>query len=567
MNVLLADDDTDFRRLLSLIVDTDRSLTLVGAAADADEAVRLANDTQPDVALLDVGMPNGGGVKAALEIREVSPATQILALSGSGEREAVIRMLRAGAIAYLIKGATPSEIVRAIKDAASGKTTLAPEAAQELVGVLRRHFVNADRLEKQRAEDREHIESLLRGEGIAVVLQPIFNIVEESIVGYEALARFVIEPRMGPDVWFQRAEGVGLRAELELAVLSRALPLLASIPEHHYLSVNLSPDVLAATDTDFDSVAPAANRLVIELTEHAPVADYPALNRRLAELRAHGLRLAVDDAGAGFASLQHILQLSPEYIKLDVSLTRHIDQDSPRRALASSLITFASQINATIVAEGVETKEELDALRELGVSCAQGFYLARPAPFGGWTIPGVPPKRLSQLLWSVTDVARRARTCSEAVSGFAETLSSEFPLWRISVRMASGRDQLVVAAAWTKGESALVSGIGMSVVATSFPEVVRRDRPVGSADPAFQMSFVEQLVRAEGIRSWISIPLHDGNGSVIGLLSLSSKEPDIFGEATLGFFAQLGYAVESRLVGLVKGSETSGITSSNDHPD
>jgi EAL domain-containing protein (putative c-di-GMP-specific phosphodiesterase class I) len=215
-----------------------------------------------------------------------------------------------------------------------------------------------------------------------VVLQPIFNIRDDTVVGYEALARFDIEPRVGTDVWFTRAEAVGLRLELEHAVLRRVLPLLSAMPKETFLSVNLSPDALVSKDLDFGIKSHDAGQLVIELTEHARVSDYAALNRRLAELRATGLRVAVDDAGAGFASLQHILQLSPEFIKLDISLTRHIDQDSPRRALASALITFATHISATIIAEGVETKGELLALRELGVTCAQGFYLARPAPFG-----------------------------------------------------------------------------------------------------------------------------------------------------------------------------------------
>jgi EAL domain-containing protein (putative c-di-GMP-specific phosphodiesterase class I) len=119
---------------------------------------------------------------------------------------------------------------------------------------------------------------------------------------------------------------------------------------------------------------------VIEVTEHVPVEDYDALNAHLEGLRARGTRLAIDDAGAGFASLRHILLLHPDVIKLDVSLTRGVEDDIARRALASAFISFAAEIGATIVAEGIETRTQFETLRRLGVRYGQGWYLARPAP-------------------------------------------------------------------------------------------------------------------------------------------------------------------------------------------
>ena len=119
---------------------------------------------------------------------------------------------------------------------------------------------------------------------------------------------------------------------------------------------------------------------MIELTEHAVIDDYEALRPHIARLRAAGGRLAVDDAGAGFASLRHTLQLAPEFLKLDTSLTRGIDHDRGRRALAVGLIGFAGELGSEIIAEGIETREELDALRSLGVHRGQGLYLAAPGP-------------------------------------------------------------------------------------------------------------------------------------------------------------------------------------------
>jgi len=144
------------------------------------------------------------------------------------------------------------------------------------------------------------------------------------------------------------------------------------------LSVNASPEVVLTGRLNevFAGVDP--RRLILEITEHASIADYKELNEALQPLRVSGMRLAIDDAGAGYASLRHILWLNPEIIKLDMSITRDLDSDLARAALASALINFAKQVGSTVVAEGVETRGELFALRDLGVDAAQGYYLGQP---------------------------------------------------------------------------------------------------------------------------------------------------------------------------------------------
>jgi len=154
---------------------------------------------------------------------------------------------------------------------------------------------------------------------------------------------------------------------------------MPDVPIGAWMSVNVSPETAMSTRF-LDSVGPDAERLVIEITEHAPVDDYDTLNESLRAFRDQGGRLAVDDAGAGFSSLRHILRLVPDYIKLDGALTRGIDSDQTRRALGAALISFASEIGVPIIAEGIETQEEVDALRALKVSCGQGFFLGEPAP-------------------------------------------------------------------------------------------------------------------------------------------------------------------------------------------
>ncbi|MGH2694863.1 MAG: sensor domain-containing phosphodiesterase [Actinomycetota bacterium] len=231
---------------------------------------------------------------------------------------------------------------------------------------------------RHRADARERIRRVLAHGGPSMVVQPIFELKPRKVVGFEALARFNGSPERSPHLWFEEASRVGLALELETATVRAALKTLRELPPDTYLSVNLSPD--GATNrsiVELLSDAPA-ERLVIEVTEHAIVTDYDALNESLKHARDRGTRIAVDDAGAGYASMRHILRLKPECIKLDIGLTRGIDGDPIRRALASSLITFADEIGASIVAEGIESEDEVNALRELGVAYGQGYHLGRP---------------------------------------------------------------------------------------------------------------------------------------------------------------------------------------------
>jgi EAL domain-containing protein (putative c-di-GMP-specific phosphodiesterase class I) len=211
-----------------------------------------------------------------------------------------------------------------------------------------------------------------------VLFQPIVDLITGAPVGVEALARFPGNPSVTPDRWFADAAAVGMGAELEIAAIDRALGALDLIPDAVYVSVNVSPSTIVGPHLRRVLRGRPLDRIVFEVTEHAEVTDYPELNSVLKPLRRRGLRLAVDDAGAGFASLRHILRMTPDIIKLDRSLVRGIDRDAVLRALSYSIAAFASATDAAVVAEGVETETELDALRFLGVAYGQGFHLCRP---------------------------------------------------------------------------------------------------------------------------------------------------------------------------------------------
>jgi EAL domain-containing protein (putative c-di-GMP-specific phosphodiesterase class I) len=142
----------------------------------------------------------------------------------------------------------------------------------------------------------------------------------------------------------------------------------------------VSPRVLGARSLQRMLADRDGSSVVLEITEHAKIDDYRRMNRAVERIRANGVRLAIDDAGAGFASLRHILRLAPDIIKLDGSLIAGIDRDGAQQALAAGLISFAERIGATVIAEGIERPEQLEMLASLGVGHGQGYHLARPGP-------------------------------------------------------------------------------------------------------------------------------------------------------------------------------------------
>jgi EAL domain-containing protein (putative c-di-GMP-specific phosphodiesterase class I) len=198
--------------------------------------------------------------------------------------------------------------------------------------------------------------------------------------GVEALARFTVPPHRGPALWFSEAWELGLGIELDLVVARVALSRLVRVPTGAYLSLNLSPVTLVSPE--FRSILSEidARRLVVEVTETAPIEDIRGVDACLRALRAEGGRLAVDDAGAGYSGLQRILRLGPEFIKLDMLITRDVDRDPARRALARALVSFSDEVGAVLVAEGIESAAEAGVLRDLGVRYGQGYYLGRPGP-------------------------------------------------------------------------------------------------------------------------------------------------------------------------------------------
>jgi EAL domain-containing protein (putative c-di-GMP-specific phosphodiesterase class I) len=241
------------------------------------------------------------------------------------------------------------------------------------------------------------IDAVIRDESLTIAVQPIVEVHSGTVLGYEALSRFTAKPLQGPYLWFEDAERVGRRTELELLALRKALDQLAFIPEDCYLSLNASPGtIVSGLLPDVLCVAPL-DRLILEVTEEHPIKSYERFGEALRPLRQAGLRLAIDDVGAGFASLKHILRLSPHIVKLDHSLTHAVIPSRSARALAAALTGFAIETGTTVLAEGIETQDQLDLLMALGVSLGQGFLLGRPGPPPGMSSNGRGPAPVPDL--------------------------------------------------------------------------------------------------------------------------------------------------------------------------
>ena len=379
IRVLIADDQKGVREALADLIEASDGMTVAAVAADADEAIAAAVRVRPGIALVDVRMP-GGGPKATRGILKGCPHTRVLALSASGSRDTVLEMLQAGAAGYLVKGILPSEVIAGIRHVAVGETPLSAEVAGGVIDRVRAQL-DAENQEHQRQQELlEQLTLALDSDGLDMVYQPIFDLETRQVVGVESLARFSLEPKRPPNEWFETAADLGLATRLELTAVSRAIARRSQLPPGVFMAVNLSPEALMSPELVGVIPQGFADQLVIELTEHTPVLDYQALGLAFAPLRASGAALAIDDAGAGFASLRHILELAPQFIKLDISITQKIEHERVALALAVALTSFAGAIEAKIIAEGIETASQLEALRSLGIRLGQGYHLAMPGP-------------------------------------------------------------------------------------------------------------------------------------------------------------------------------------------
>jgi EAL domain-containing protein (putative c-di-GMP-specific phosphodiesterase class I)/DNA-binding response OmpR family regulator len=252
------------------------------------------------------------------------------------------------------------------------------DATDYLVAVLRPAVERADTANASITR----IQSLIANAEFDIHLQPIVRLQDDQLIAVEALTRF--PSGMRPDVQFAEAATYGLGSLLQRATLAASIKAASELSPEVALSVNLSADVLEHEPMLPDIIAAADRQVIVELTEHERIDDYDAVRAAFVRL-GPSVKLAIDDAGSGFASLRHIFALRPDYVKLDAEWVRRIDRDPVRRALVSGLVHFSKETGCQLIAEGIEKAGELKTIRELGIGLGQGYLLGKPA------LPDPPP--------------------------------------------------------------------------------------------------------------------------------------------------------------------------------
>jgi EAL domain-containing protein (putative c-di-GMP-specific phosphodiesterase class I) len=380
--VLVVDDVAANVALLELLLRR-AGIEAVEGLTDPRQAARRCVEWQADLVLLDLHMPEMDGFAVLEAMRDLLPADSfvpVVVLTADATPAAKAHALAAGAKDFLSKPFDQTEVLLRVRNLLETRALYmrAQRRRAELQDALNRKLEQERRVAQQRHAWRGEIARVLTGDELRIVFQPIVELESGTMVGVEALARFDGTPARPPNAWFEIAERVGLGLQLELFAVDRALAHLHQLPPGVFMSVNVSP-VTAMSDELRASLATIpGRRVVVELTEHTRVRDYDALGPAFVQLRAQGVRIAVDDAGAGYAGLQHILRLRPDVVKLDNDLTCDIHADPARRALAAAMTSFAREIGAALVAEGIETSEDLETLHAIGIPWGQGYHLAKP---------------------------------------------------------------------------------------------------------------------------------------------------------------------------------------------
>lgn len=369
-------------------------------------------------------------------------------------------------------------------------------------------------LEPETAPDhwvQDVVQALLVPGDITAVTQPIIRLADGETVGYEVLARSKALSSTSPDQWLQCAETAGRRTEVELACLRAALAL-GEPPGGARLFLNASAGLLL--DRRLDELLLQLPEHVLEVTEHEQIDDYGRLVERLRGLCSRGSLLAVDDVGAGYANMAHVLRLSPHFIKIDRGIVSGLHRDRERRALIAALVAFSVACGAQTVAEGVEDRDELEALTELGVDYAQGYLIARPGK--GWPVPArIGAERTDRKALALLPLASRIeragdlRTMADIVTGWLYEEHRLMPSIYVeragSLRCLSRRGQWIV-------HDGMAPGVG--ITGTAFARGEEMWVPDVRVDPTYRAAI-------PGVRSEYCVPVRRA-GRTIGVLNVES---------------------------------------------
>lgn len=401
------------------------------------------------------------------------------------------------------------------------------------------------------------IRRILAGTGQhRTVFQPIVDVRNGAVAGAEALSRFESDPYRTPDVWFAEADRCGLGLELELFAVQRALASSDGLPPGAYVAVNVSPATMTSPELAKLLEGRTLDGVVLELTEHARVPCYESLRETVSQYRSRGARLAIDDAGSGYSSFQHILELRPDIIKLDRSLTSGVDRNPVRFALATALVTFAESLGARVCAEGIESSTELVALQQLGVRYGQGYFLGRPGalpmacpPPGHWMVSdpssrhASPEVRAPKRLESLRSTRLMDSEAEEAFDRLTRLASRTLGVPVSLISLVDDRRQFF--------KSKFGLGIEETPLSHSFcAHVVTQRSPLVVVDASQHPLVRENPVIGElGVMAYAGIPIVTSDDQTLGSFCAVDVQPHEWSPADVEVLTELAF-VTSTLIDL-----------------
>lgn len=366
-NVLVIDDDYLVRQAACRVLVS--AGYNVEQCASGEAALELAGAREFDAAICDFRLPGIDGVTVLQRLREVQNACVRILMTGMLDVPTAVNAVNTAAITHALqKPMSPKELVAAVGEALSSRDEMRDSRASAEREVERR--------------EREELSAAIAGEHIKLALQPIVRADGSGDYGYEGLLRSSHPVFNGPGTVLPAVETHDLVGVLADRVASCGKAWLERLPQSAHLFLNLHPRELAhpgRLSERMASLAPWAERVVLEITERSTLEDVPGWERAIAGMVERGFSIAVDDLGSGYSSLAVMADLQPRYIKIDMSIVRDVHTRPHKQRLVDLLCKFAEATGATVVGEGVETREEADALRDAGVHLLQGYFFGRPS--------------------------------------------------------------------------------------------------------------------------------------------------------------------------------------------
>jgi len=382
IRVLVADDEPHVREILAAVIGTDDRLHLVGQAEEAESAIGMAAAERPDVALVDVRMPGGGGARAARGIVQRSATTRVVALSAFDDAETILSMLRAGASAYVVKTDPTGDILAAIHRAVSEERPPGNEL-ERIVSAFDDWKARRTQRDDADVDRRARVASSALSDGVNLRFEPVVHLISGEVVGEEAIA--IARGTDSPTQWVAELRRAGELVPFETNLVAAAIRELDQLLSSRWVSVGISTDSVENRGLLRALREAPPNRVVLQLSELDRTSDRDGLARAISSLRAGGARIALDHVGPGIDSIRDLVAIRPTFAKLDPTLLEDIERDRVRARLVHAIVRVADELDCEVVARGVDRIEVVETLIDLGIELGQGRVLstADPALPGG----------------------------------------------------------------------------------------------------------------------------------------------------------------------------------------